>query len=155
MTAAIVKPAPTTGRFSLDEISAFAALDGKTFTTVSKAMTDEEIAAVYVARNVLAAARVMEELADDFITDYDAELAAEFVASLPVFAETFAQLFKKAVVKDGRGGGNKALRRVGHVSWGEKGDARVSAIDFPTPEGSLRIILQSETNDKPESKETE
>lgn len=154
MTKALETDAPTTGRFSLDEITAFAKLNGATFSTVSKAMNDEEIAAVYVARNVLAAAQIMEDLAEDFVTDYDEVLAAEFVSSLSKFAETFATLFTRAVVKDGRGGGNKALRRVGHVSWSEKGDARVSAIDFPTPEGSLRIILQSETNDAPESKET-
>lgn len=151
-TATTSRTAVGTGRFSLDEITAFAELNGETFNTVSKAMTEEEIKAVYTARNVLAAARVMDELEDDFIMDYDLEIAAAFVSSLPDFAETFEQLFTSAVVKDGRGGGNKALKRTGHVSWGEKGDARVNAVSFPTPHGILRVILQSETTDKPETK---
>jgi len=138
----------TTGRFSVDEIRAMAETDSAVFAIVSKTLTKEEISAVQTARNVLASARILDNVTKDLVPDFDKERAAAFIASLPDFAETFVSLFRSAVVKDGRGrGGAKNLRRTGHVSYSDDGTARVSAISLPVPNGSLRIVHETETTD--------
>lgn len=142
-------PKLETGRYSVEELRSLCAIkDATVFATVTKTMTDVEVNALNTVRNAEQAAKTLEAIKSSFVENYDAKTAADFIASLPEFAENFCSLARAAVVKDGRGGSVKHNEKHGRVSFNDNGTARVSMIHFPLPDGSsLGIVVTRETND--------